>query len=207
VNRREPLSFSQCQALSDHDRLEYELYLGREAPLEEARRYLVFFGSYERTDHMVMVMRAAGWSERWDHCLSIFLAAGNMCDAPWPWRSELAGVLRDARSGVAEDAFVGLLDPEAREWWSNLPPLIPVYRGCQRGRERGIHWSTNRAVAEGFARGKRCVNPNPTLVQAVIPKGHIFGVFADRNEDEVALDPRRLRRVLRVELTGLKPYL
>ena len=41
----------------------------------------------------------------------------------------------------------------------------------------------------------------PTLASAVIPKQHIVGIFLDRNESEVAVDPRRLRK-LTVELVA-----
>jgi hypothetical protein len=38
------------------------------------------------------------------------------------------------------------------------------------------------------------MNKHPTLVRAEISKQHIFGVFLSRQENEIALDPRRLRR-------------
>jgi hypothetical protein len=74
--------------------------------------------------------------------------------------------------------------------------IEPVYRGCERGRERGLHWTTDRAVAEKFAGGRRCINPHPTLVQALIPKRHILAVFVNREENEIVVDPRRLRKLL-----------
>jgi hypothetical protein len=37
------------------------------------------------------------------------------------------------------------------------------------------------AIAEGFARGKRCANKYPTLARAEIPTQHIFGVFNGRD--------------------------
>jgi hypothetical protein len=76
-----------------------------------------------------------------------------------------------------------------------LPPIVSVWRGCERGRERGLSWTTDRAVAEGFAEGKRYANKSPTLVQAEIPKQHIFVVFIDRSESEIVVDPRRLRKL------------
>jgi hypothetical protein len=76
-----------------------------------------------------------------------------------------------------------------------LAAEIAIYRGCQRGRERGLSWTTDIKVAEGFAAGKRCINSMPTLVTAVIPKAYVFGVFIERKESEITIDPRRLRRL------------
>jgi hypothetical protein len=61
-----------------------------------------------------------------------------------------------------------------------------------------MSWTTDRSVAEGFAKGKRCVNRAPTLVRAEIPKIHIFAVFCDRSEHEIVLDYKRLRKLQRL---------
>ena len=45
------------------------------------------------------------------------------------------------------------------------------------------------------AANKRCINRNPTLVSAYIPKEHVFGVFLNHKEHEIAVDPRRLRQL------------
>jgi hypothetical protein len=42
-------------------------------------------------------------------------------------------------------------------------------------------------------RAKR--NRYPTLARAEIPKQHIFGGFLGRQESELPLDPRRLRKL------------
>jgi hypothetical protein len=102
---------------------------------------------------------------------------------------------RPLREAIAQVALRDLLEPPERTFYEELPDLVPIWRGCERGRERGLSWTTQRDVAEGFAQGKRCVNANPTLVSAVIAKPHIFGVFLSRDESEIAVDPRRLRRI------------
>jgi hypothetical protein len=106
---------------------------------------------------------------------------------------------------VAEVNLVELLEPVARDFYVSLPDPVPVWRGCEQARERGLYWTAERAVAEGFARGRRCVNKHPTLVSAEIPKRHIFGVFVHRKEHEVVLDYRRLRK-LRVAQIVAEPY-
>jgi hypothetical protein len=134
-------------------------------------------------------------------CLAIFLNMGNACDAPWVWRGLLGGMLRECRVKVD---LAELLRAEERSWWATLPPLIEVYRGCEKGRVRGLHWTTDRTVAEGFAHGKRCYNRHPTLVRAVIPKPHVFALFLDRQEHEIVLDPRRLRQLRAEPLTTVE---
>jgi hypothetical protein len=42
--------------------------------------------------------------------------------------------------------------------------------------ENHAHARCAPAIAEGFARGKRCANKYPTLTRAEIPTHHIFGV-------------------------------
>jgi hypothetical protein len=51
------------------------------------------------------------------------------------------------------------------------------------------------AVAQQFARGMRFVNEYPTLARAELQKQHIFAVFLDREESELVVDPRRLRKL------------
>jgi hypothetical protein len=115
------------------------------------------------------------------------------------YRLHLAYELRDAINKVM---LIELLEPSERACYSALPHLVPVWRGCERGRVRGLSWTSDRMVAEGFALGKRCRNAHPTLIHAEIPKQHIFGVFLDRKESELALDPRRLRKIRQEKFAG-----
>jgi hypothetical protein len=115
-----------------------------------------------------------------------------MCDAPWAYRTYLT---EELRIGLAKVSLSEVLGPDELIFYSALPDQVAIWRGCERGRERGLAWTIDRAVAEEFARGKRCVNKHPTLASAEIPKQHIFGVFLDREESELAIDPRRLRKL------------
>jgi hypothetical protein len=133
--------------------------------------------------------------------LRIFLEWGNMCDAPWACRSAIADALR----GIPRACLAELLESDAHGFYDSLPELVPVWRGCERGRERGLHWTADRAIAEGFARGKRCLNKAPTLARAEIPKEHVFAVFVSRAESEIVLDPKRLRKLNRDEIAAVEP--
>src|SRR5262249_7330737 len=130
--------------------------------------------------------------------IALFLQWGNICDAPWAYRGNYASILREA---VAQVPLVDVLEKPDREWFDSLPDEISIYRGCTKGLERGLHWSTDIEVAKGFAIGKRCINPQPRLVSARIPKRHVLGVFTNRSESEIAVDPRRLRQ-LRIREVG-----
>jgi hypothetical protein len=124
--------------------------------------------------------------------LALFLEHWSTCDAPWGWRSCFA---KELRYTLLHVSLAECLSDEAREWFDALPAQINIYRGCQLGRERGLSWTTDIDVALGFAQGKRCTNSLPTLMMATIPKQHVFGVFIERNESEVVVDPRRLRQL------------
>jgi hypothetical protein len=160
----------------------------KEASPKELDLHLLSFNSYRRTEAMFWLMLALPPRR----CLQIFLRWGNMCDAPWPYRSNLANELRRA---LVEVALTEVLAPAELAFYTGLPDRVSIWRGCERGRERGLSWTTDQAIAKEFARGKRCVNEHPTLVTAEIPKQHIFGVFLGRGESELAVDPKRLRKL------------
>jgi hypothetical protein len=139
-------------------------HLAREGSNDDIGECLSRFDSYARAEALAVLMMFA--SPR--RSLQIFLEWGNVCDAPWPYRAMIADKLRPS---VAEVNLVELLEPVARDFYASLPDPVPVWRGCEQARERGLYWTTERAVAEGFARGRRCVNKHPTLVSGKFPSG------------------------------------
>jgi hypothetical protein len=163
-------------------------HLVKEGSAREVGDYLFSFDSYKRTAPLSLLMSFFPPRRR----LEVFLEWGNKCDAPRAYRSPLAGSLRDALTKVA---LIEVLGPKELTFYTALPDQMPIWRGCERGRERGLSWTTDRVVAEGFACGKRCINTHPTVAAAVIPKQHVLGVFLSRGESELAVDPRRLRKL------------
>lgn len=124
-----------------------------------------------------------------------FMDAWSVCDATWHARTRLLQVLR------AMEPAVPFFSPEQRAFFDALPAQINVFRGCSGPRVRAVSWTTDRTVAEGFARGHRTLGvPEPVVASAIIPKQYIFFVTNDRNEKEVVLNPRRLRRPM------IEPY-
>ena len=150
-------------------------------PLDQASNELFMFDSYSRTEAMVHVMFSAR-KEAADQ-IKVFQEWGNMCDAPWPWRSIIADILRRACSKVS---LAEVLSPEARTFFDLLPDPVSVFRGCEQGRERGLHWTTSRMTAEKFATGQRCINARPTLVTAqsrsdIYSRSSLIGMRTDRS--------------------------
>jgi hypothetical protein len=124
---------------------------------------------------------------------SVFHTIWPECDAAWHWRSWLLRYLRDNHKVLSGS---GELRGEDRAFFERLPDPVQVYRGCSWARVRGVSWTTHRTVAERFAHGHRGIHvPWPVLASATIPKSAVFGAYDERNESEVVLDPRRLRRV------------
>jgi hypothetical protein len=122
-----------------------------------------------------------------------FIEGWPNCDATWLCQRELLKLLR---AHHAEDPGPGYLPGDCREFFDGLPDPVEVFRGCSRPRIQGASWTTNRAVAEGFARGHRGIRvPDPVIASAVIPKEVIFAAFTDRQESEIVLDPRRLAKL------------
>jgi hypothetical protein len=71
---------------------------------------------------------------------------------------------------------------------------------------RGFAWTTDRAVAEGFAGGHRGIRvPDPVIISAVIRKEHVFFATNDRSEHEVIVNPRRLRQLMIESCTQVVP--
>lgn len=66
---------------------------------------------------------------------------------------------------------------------------LAIYRGARLGGERGWSWSTDRDVAAWFARREHDCGTPAVLLRATIAPEYILGVFNDRNEAEVLIDP------------------
>ncbi|MBX5221272.1 hypothetical protein HJC04_13235 [Rhizobium sp. NLR8a] len=122
--------------------------------------------------------------------LSIFVENYSTCDNTWHYRNDILILLK--RLGHARDA----MDSEALHYFSALPDPVVIYRGCQETRIRGLSWTTERAVAEGFARGHRSMTvAKPVVASAEIPKAAVFFAVTHREEAELVINPRRLRKL------------
>ena len=112
------------------------------------------------------------------------------CDNSWGYSRIVLGMMRDCGPALE------YMPPEIRAAYDALPYLIEVGRGTDRKRVRNFSWTTKPEKAEFFAVHRRGMPfPNPVIAHAFVPKAHVFYADNGRNEAEVVLDPRRLRKL------------
>jgi hypothetical protein len=77
------------------------------------------------------------------------------------------------------------MEPEARRFYDNLPPILTVYRGANKDSGKGLSWTLDIEAAKNFARGHRgLLNQSPTIFTARVRKSSVAFVCVDRNESE-----------------------
>jgi hypothetical protein len=121
----------------------------------------------------------------------VFMDIWPMCDATsGGWNGHAVVLMREHRPATE------FMTPEIREATDALPDLIEVWRGADRRGVRRFSWTTDQVKAEFFAVHRRGAPfPDPVIAHAFIPKVHVFYADDGRNEAEVLLDPRRLRKL------------
>lgn len=69
------------------------------------------------------------------------------------------------------------------------PRFLTVYRGQDLDEPVGLSWTTDRAVAESFARGHRGIrHENPVVIEAKVHTCMVAFTCDDRGESEVVLN-------------------
>lgn len=76
---------------------------------------------------------------------------------------------------------------------------LQVFRGTTWGRRRRMAWTSDVGKALWFARRTSLFGLSGVLVGAVAPPDGILGIFHDRSESEVVVDPASLTSVKRIE--------
>ena len=87
------------------------------------------------------------------------------------------------------------MHPGANEFFSLLPPMVIVFRGCAAGCSLGVSWTTTQNIAKQFALEHSGRRLNQVLATAKINKKHIFAVCVERGESEIILDPKYLQEL------------
>lgn len=165
------------------------LQKNRRAAIDAVARYSGMHSSEERLQAVLPLISASPPALFWP----IFLTEWSSCDNTWPHTRKVRLALKRQH---ATEPSTPYLSPEARKFRSTLSSVVTVYRGCSRDRVNGLAWTTDRAIAEGFAKGHRSIPvPNAVIAQAMIPKEEILFVCVDRDEKEVVLDPQNLQNV------------
>lgn len=153
------------------------------------RLYGIGVNSHDRVYALLKCMEDAPGPE---HMWRVFNLGWGTCDAVHPETvAELLALLRPNRPfGTA------YLERDDLEFFDSLPEVVTIFRGSSPSRKRGMAWTTNEQVAEGFAHGHRGMRvPNGTIFTAKVGKADILSVATDREEFEVLVDPASLARV------------
>lgn len=92
-----------------------------------------------------------------------------------------------------------LMDEQERAFLDALPDEITVYRGLQdkRAKLKGLSWTLNYEKAEWFAR--RWNSKDGKVVTATIQKKFVYMYTNQRAEEEIVLNPYRLKHVRDVQ--------
>jgi len=76
----------------------------------------------------------------------------------------------------------------SKELYKGLPAKFTIYRGQDADSPIGLSWTTDKTVAEGFARGHRFMNNhNPVVLSKTVRKSSVAFVSQSRSESEVIL--------------------
>lgn len=147
-----------------------------------AGAYSLILSSEERAPRLVGLLAQASPATFW----AILAAEWPSFDATW---------------GVA-DLYMLLMRRHAAAAPRNLPgngDEFKVYRGGTAARALGLAWTLDIATARGFAHGHRSIRvPDPIIATATVSREDAYLFLDDREEQEVVLDPSRLRG-LRIE--------
>jgi hypothetical protein len=76
------------------------------------------------------------------------------------------------------------------------PPAEPLtlYRGADSRHMRGFSWTTDFGSAAWFARRIRLLKPDDAhMFEVTVPPDFVLADIAGRNEDEIVVNPNRLR--------------
>jgi hypothetical protein len=85
------------------------------------------------------------------------------------------------------------MSPENKAFFKSLPKIVTIYRGTQRpGRHVGVCWTTDKAMAEWFARRNGHCG-KPVLMTGRVRKRNIIACIVDRDESEVLVFPKHVR--------------
>src|SRR5262245_17377515 len=115
---------------------------------ERINRELLLLGSHKRL--LPLIYKTAGHPDEvfW----RVWLNWWNVCDLLWLYRGLVVDTLQERHARTKAYAFQS---PGDRAFYDALPSSVEVFRGGNRSTIRGVSWTLDRKVAEGFATGKR----------------------------------------------------
>lgn len=111
---------------------------------------------------------------------------------------EFRGEIVFRLSGLVEDGedFRSVLEQNETKWVESLGREFTIFRGCANSQIAGVSWTTNRSVAEGFAKGYRGIAVEcPVIVSATCRLEDVLFATNDRDEFEIVVDPCELENI------------
>ena len=160
-------------------------------------RYIYAHERPYRIDAFEEVMDEMTDEQYWENLSSIWVDSESIGMEAERWR----GLLQSNRG--SREFF---MNADEKEEFSTLPERFTVYRGYSRGdkEEFGMSWSTDRNVAEWFAR--RFSNDRQDIIveELEVSKDGVFAYMTRRGEAEIILDMRDAKKKL-TKRTKLKP--
>lgn len=122
----------------------------------------------------------------------VFHAIWNACDATWECHDELIEFLElmECLNDGEGMRPIDHLSPADKAAFAALPKHVRIYRGCSISCVYGFSWTTDRIIAEEFARGHRGISvPDPVIASLRIPKNRAFSFYTSRKENEILVEP------------------
>ncbi|RVD55416.1 hypothetical protein EN828_25310 [Mesorhizobium sp. M2D.F.Ca.ET.185.01.1.1] len=150
-------------------------------------RELAIYGSHERAGPLLERLNGMPINLFW----LVFQSNWHTCDDLWPHTKGYTQILNYAKRWKARP--YDYLSTSVRAWFDELPDPIPVYRGSCFLKKNGLSWTTDKNIAEGFARGHRGISvPLAVVAEGLIAKSKIFTAIG-RKECEIVLNPKNLQ--------------
>ena len=119
----------------------------------------------------------------------VFLNAWPGTCGSWPYQPELLEMLR---AHAEQDPAIDYMQPPAKQFFDELPPVVTAFRGCDRDRVLGISWSPSLRLANLYAYREHL--SDPVIATAKIRRSSIFAVCIEEN-CEIVVDPKCLREL------------
>lgn len=132
--------------------------------------------------------------EYWTVLGSIWTDTENMWQSEEDWQYFL-------ENGPA--GHLAMMDEDERALFYQLPDEFTVYRGFQiDGRWESMSWTTDKSIAEFFA--KRLLHPDetPYIAEGKVKKEHVIALFQGRGESEIVVLPDNVFDISIDELEG-----
>ena len=152
----------------------------RRGVLEPVGDYLILFGSHERPREFLRLTLGSLLEPR---------AKWQLLHREWSGFDRIPhGEFSTLLAGIRPAWNARYMLAADHRGYSRLADTITVHRGQDDAAPVGLSWTTDRAVAERFARGHRFIwNPHPVLLTGSVSKRDVAGFYTDRKESEVVV--------------------